>query len=186
MAYNQPYSFGYGYPQYQNGAVPDMLGQYKGQYQQPIPQMQQNIPAQSMQMPIPPAQQKPSNDIIWVQGEAGAKGYLVAPNNTVVLWDTENPVIYVKSADGSGIPSMRVLDFVERNGNSQNTHKNTPTSHKCTCGDKFVTKEEFDALKGKFYDLQARYDKEIVFNEEKPIEKVEKTKTTKSTKKEVE
>jgi hypothetical protein len=183
MAYPNYYNGGY-FPQYQNGAVPDMLGQYKGQYQQPIPQMQQNIPAQPMQIPIPPAQQKPTNELIWVQGLEGAKGYLVAPNNTVVLWDTENPVIYVKSADGSGIPSMRVLDFVERNGNSQNTHKNTPTSHKCTCGDKFVTKEEFDALKSKFYDLQARYDKEIVFNEEKPIEKVEKPKTTKPKKKE--
>lgn len=185
MAYPNYYNGGY-YPQYQNGAVPDMLGQYKGQYQQPIPQMQQNIPQQTMQMSVPPIPQKPTNDIIWVQGEAGAKGYLVAPNNTVVLWDTENPVIYVKSADVSGIPSMRVLDFTERNGNSQNEGKNSPTTHKCTCGDKFVTKEEFDALKGKFYDLQARYDRDVVYAEEKQEEKIEKPKTTKSTKKEVE
>ena len=175
MAYNQPYNYGYGYPQYQNGAVPDMLGQYKGQYQQPIPQMQQNIPQQTMQMPIQPTPQKTTNDIIWVQGEAGAKGFLVAPNNTVVLWDTENPVIYVKSADASGIPSMRVLDFIERNGNSQNNGENAPTTHKCTCGDKFITKEEFNALKGKFYDLQARYDKMMLEQEEKPIEKPKTT-----------
>ena len=179
MAYNQPYNYGYGYPQYQNGAVPDMLGQYKGQYQQPIPQMQQTIPAQNMQMPIPPIQQKPTNDIIWVQGEAGAKGFLVAPNNTVVLWDTENPVIYVKSADASGIPSMRVLDFKERNGNSQNNGENAPTTHKCTCGDKFITKEEFNALKGKFYDLQARYDKMMLEQEEKAVEKPKTSKKTK-------
>jgi hypothetical protein len=187
MAYNnQPYYNGGYYPQYQNGAVPDMLGQYKGQYQQPIPQMQQNIPQQTMQIPIQPTPQKPTNDIIWVQGEAGAKGFLVAPNNTVVLWDTENPVIYVKSADASGIPSMRVLDFIERNGNSQNNGENALTTHKCTCGDKFVTKEEFDALKGKFYDLQARYDRDVIYEEEKQEEKIEKPKTTKSTKKEVE
>ena len=170
MAYNQPYNYGY-YPQYQNGAVPDMLNQFKGQYQQPIPQMQQNIPQQTMQMPIQPTPQKPTNDIIWVQGEAGAKGFLVAPNNTVVLWDTENPVIYVKSADASGIPSMRVLDFIERNGNSQNNGEKAPTTHKCTCGDKFITKEEFNALKGKFYDLQARYDKLMLEQEEKAVEK---------------
>lgn len=121
-----------------------------------------------------------------MQGLEGAKGFLVAPNNTVVLWDTENPVIYVKSADASGIPSMRVLDFVERNSNTSNSHENTPKTHKCTCGDKFVTKEEFDALKGKFYDLQAKYDRDVVYAEEKQEEKVEKTKTTKSTKKEVE
>ena len=175
MAYNQPYNYGYGYPQYQNGAVPDMLNQFKGQYQQPIPQMQQNIPQQTMQMPVQPTSPKPTNDIIWVQGEAGAKGFLVAPNNTVVLWDTENPVIYVKSADASGIPSMRVLDFKERNGNGQNNGENAPTTHKCTCGDKFVTKAEFDALKGKFYDLQARYDEKMLGEKEKPVEKPKTT-----------
>lgn len=185
MSYPNYYQGGY-YPQYQNGAVPDMLNQYKGQYQ-PIQQMQQNIPTQNVQMPISPIPQKPTNDIIWVQGEAGAKGYLVAPNNTVVLWDTENPVIYVKSADASGIPSMRVLDFTERNGNASNSHENVSKTHKCTCGDKFVTKEEFDALKGKFYDVLAKYDGMLL--EQKPKEKeteTEKPKTTKSIKKEVE
>lgn len=160
MAYNQQpyYNSGY-YPQYnQNGAMPDVLNQYKGQYQQPMPQMQQNIPQQPMQMSAQPMPQKPTNDIIWVQGEAGAKGYLVAPNNTVVLWDTENPVIYVKSADASGIPSMRVLDFKERNGNSQNIGENTPKTHECTCGNKFATKEQIKALEGKIDDLTAKYE----------------------------
>lgn len=155
MAYPNYYNGGY-YPQYQNGAVPDMLNQYKGQYQQ-MP-MQQNIPTQQMQMPIPPTSQKPSNELIWVQGLEGAKGYLVAPNNTVVLWDTENPVIYVKSADGSGIPSMRVLDFKERNGNSQNNNENAPKTHECTCGDKFATKEQINALESKINDLTAKYE----------------------------
>ena len=177
MAYNQPYYNGGYYPQYQNGAIPDMLNQFKGQYQQPIPQMQQNIPAQNMQMPIPPAQQKPSNDIIWVQGEAGAKGYLVAPNNTVVLWDTENPVIYVKSADASGIPSMRVLDFEERNVNNQNNGEKSPTTHKCTCGDKFATKEQLNALESKINEILAMYEE---------LKDKQTTKTVKPTKKEVE
>lgn len=167
MAYNQPYYNGGYYPQYQNGAVPDMLGQYKGQYQQPIPQ--------NMQMPITPIPQKPTNDIIWVQGLEGAKGYLVAPNNTVVLWDTENPVIYVKSADVSGIPSMRVLDFKERNGNSQNIGENAPKTHKCTCGDKFATKEQINELEGKINDLTAKYEKLS-----QPIFEKEKTTTKKS------
>lgn len=167
MAYPNYYNAGY-YPQYQNGAMPDMLNQYKGQYQQPMPQMQQNIPQQPMQMPVQPMQQKPTNDIIWVQGEAGAKGYLVAPNNTVVLWDTENPVIYVKSADASGIPSMRVLDFTERNGNTPNSPKNAPTTHKCTCGDKFATKEQINDLKAKLDELTAKYEELLHPVVEKP------------------
>lgn len=178
MAYPNYYNGGY-FPQYQNGAVPDMLGQYKGQYQPPIPQMQQNIPAQNMQIPIPPAQQKPSNDIIWVQGLEGAKGFLVAPNNTVVLWDTENPVIYVKTADASGIPSMRVLDFQERNSNISNSQENEPKTHECKCGDRFATKEQFEALKCDFERLTAKV--EELTN---PI--IEKSKTTSRKEKESE
>ena len=166
MAYNQPY-YGGGYfmPYQQNGAMQGVLEQYKGQYQPPM-----------QQTPIQPVTQiKPTSDIIWVQGEAGAKGYLVAPNNTVVLWDTETPTIYVKTADASGLPTMRVLDFKERNGDAQNNGENAPATHKCTCGDKFITKEEFNALKGKFYDLQAKYDKLMLEQEEKTSEKSKTT-----------
>jgi hypothetical protein len=73
------------------------------------------------------------------------------------------------------MPSMRVLDFTERNADISNSHENAPKTHKCTCGDKFITKEEFNALKGKFYDLQARYDKMMLEQEEKPIEKPKTT-----------
>lgn len=58
---------------------------------------------------------QPNNSIIWVQGEAGAKSYLVAPNNTVQLWDSEANTIYLKSADASGMPSMKILDYKVRN-----------------------------------------------------------------------
>lgn len=165
MAYPNYYNGGF-FPQYQNGAVPDMLNQFKGQYQQ-MP-MQQNIPNQPMQMPIPPTPQKPSNELIWVQGLEGAKGFLVAPNNTVVLWDTENPVIYVKSADASGIPSMRVLDFTERNTDTSNSLKNAPKTHECTCGDKFATKEQINDLKGKIDELRAKYEELSQTTAEKP------------------
>ena len=63
--------------------------------------------------PLPP--QPPENGgIIWVQGEAGAKAYSVAPGTTIQLWDSEDQVIYLKSADISGMPSMRVLEYTER------------------------------------------------------------------------
>ena len=178
MAYNQqPYYNGGYYPQYnQSGAMPDVLNHYKGQYQQPMPQMQQNIPQQPMQMPVQPMPQKPTNDIIWVQGEAGAKGYLVAPNNTVVLWDTENPVIYIKTADMNGIPSMRVLDFIERNGNAQNYSQNDPKKHECKCGDNFATKEQINALEGKIDDLTAKYEELAHSVVEKPKTTTKKTK----------
>lgn len=59
-------------------------------------------------------QQTQNNPIIWVSGEAGAKAYLVAPNTTVQLWDSEAQTIYLKSADTSGMPTMKILDYVIR------------------------------------------------------------------------
>lgn len=58
--------------------------------------------------------QSTQSSIIWVQGEAGAKSYLVAPNTTVQLWDSESQTIYLKSADSSGMPSIKVLDYTVR------------------------------------------------------------------------
>ena len=61
---------------------------------------------------IPPSNNcQGASSLIWVQGEAGAKSYMVAPNNTVALWDSESQTVYLKSADASGMPSMRVLDY---------------------------------------------------------------------------
>lgn len=91
MAYNN--GFPIGYPQ---------------MYYAPQPQMQmQNVQPQ-------PQPQPQNNGIIWVQGEAGAKSYLVAPNTTVQLWDSETQTIYLKSADASGMPSIKTLDYKVR------------------------------------------------------------------------
>ena len=82
-----------------------------------------------------------NNGIIWVQGEAGAKSYLVAPNNTVQLWDSEAQTIYLKSADASGMPSIKTLDYTVRDRvQGEIRHENVPKVE-------FVTREEFDALK---------------------------------------
>jgi len=75
---------------------------------QPYYQQYQNYVQPS---PAPMPAQQNNSSIIWVQGEAGAKSYLVAPNTTVQLWDSEDQVIYLKSADASGMPSMKVLDY---------------------------------------------------------------------------
>lgn len=86
--------------------------------------------------------------LTWVQGEAGAKSYLVAPNNTVPLWDTEKQTVYIKSCDASGMPSMKILDYTVRD----NTPQNTPITSKtdfATKDDINTLKEELEALKGK-------------------------------------
>ena len=92
------------------------------------------------QMPQQPAQQN-SGGIIWVSGEAGAKAYLVAPNTTVQLWDSEENVIYIKTADNSGMPSMKILDYTIRESSSPPKLKNNMD---------YVTKTEFHEMKSGF------------------------------------
>lgn len=98
-----------------------------------------------------PQAPKQGNSRIWVQGEAGAKSYLVAPNTTVDLWDSEKQVIYVKSADASGMPTMRAIDYSFRD----NVPTETPT---------FVTHDELEQfrnyIEGKFNELGGDADAE--------------------------
>ena len=114
MAYNN--GFPMNYPQYTQ--------QYPQQYQQQF-QQPQNV-----------------GGPIWVSGEAGAKAFLVAPNTTVQLWDSENPVIYLKSADASGMPSIKVIDYTIRN--AQNDVKKTPLDNEPK---EYATKDDMEALK---------------------------------------
>ena len=95
---------------------------YQNQMQQPIMQNPPIIqsPIQMSQPQMSTSSQPVNNSIQWVQGLAGAKSYLVAPNTTVQLWDSEAPVVYLKSADASGMPSIKILDYTVRD-NSANT-----------------------------------------------------------------
>lgn len=86
------------YPYYPT-AMPDQLAQLRSGAQQP-------------QQTIQPAQG--NSGVIWVQGEAGAKSYLVANGSSVLLMDSESKTFYIKSADASGMPSMHIYDYTER------------------------------------------------------------------------
>lgn len=100
------------------------------------------FPVNYGQMYQPMQNQQNNGSLLWVQGEAGAKSYLVAPNNTIILWDSEAPVIYLKSADASGMPSMKVLDYTIRE--NANSPQNTPLKPKV---EEYVTKEEMEAFR---------------------------------------
>ena len=103
---------------------------YQANYQ---PYVQQNLPGAA----------NPQQGIIWVQGEAAAKSYLVAPGSTVQLWDSEEKVIYLKSADTSGMPSMKVLEYKIR---GEEPEKPAVA---------YATKEDLDALAQKVKELKS-------------------------------
>lgn len=105
------------------------------------PQLYPPMPAMAGYAPQPPMQQQQQQQagLTWVQGEAGAKSFLVAPNTTVDLWDSEAQVIYLKSADASGMPSMKVLDYTIRD--SSNLPPKTPVTPE------YATKNEVETIK---------------------------------------
>lgn len=81
-----------------------------------------------------------SGGIVWVQGESGAKSFSVAPNNTVLLMDSEENKFYLKSADSSGVPlPLRTFDYTEV---TKDTHKDKDDTA-------YVSKADFDKLKNK-------------------------------------
>lgn len=159
------YQYG-GYPTtggyYPPPPVPDQLAQLRQQqFQQPImgqnmgmmqggQQMQQAQPQaaqQTMQQPmVQPIQQAPQPTIsgpYYVSGDAGARGYLVAANTTVLLFDADPDAntFWLKSADAAGMPSMRTFDYTER----VNVPK-TPAETAQTPDVQYVTVEQFNAL----------------------------------------
>ena len=109
----------------------------------------QNYPMQNNAYPqMNTQQQQIQNGIIWVQGEAAAKSYPVAPNTSVALWDSEANVIYIKSADGSGMPSMKIVDYTMRDTNARRAEM-SPQSDFVTKDDLLPIRKDIDALKAK-------------------------------------
>lgn len=140
MAYYAPFYR----PTYYDPIQPNPMGQFNQQYQQPIPQQMQSIQTA----------QQPTNDFLWVLNENEATSYPVAPNNTVTLWDKNLPTVYIKSVNAQGVPSMRVLDFVERTS----TNPTPPVGTAFNSPNNFVTIDSFNALKGDVEALRVKLD----------------------------
>lgn len=127
------------YNQFYQPPLQDNLAQMRNNQYMQMPQMQ---PMQQTQ------NQQSNNGIIWVQGEEGAKAYMVAPGNSVLLMDSENSAFYIKSSDNSGMPMpLRIFDYAERNAKQQ-TQNIKPNVE-------YVTRQEFDALSARINDIMA-------------------------------
>lgn len=94
-------------------------------------------------------QNQANTGLIWIQGEAAAKSYLVAPNTTVVLFDSESQTVYLKSADAAGMPSMRILDYTIRDQKAPNGVFDKQV-------ESYATKDEINALRAEIEEIQAR------------------------------
>lgn len=123
------------------------------QYQQPQSLYQSQVPQVN-----PGAQSNNSQGIIWVQGETGAKSYLVAPNQSVLLMDSESNTFYIKSSDTSGMPlPLRVFDYTERTSGQQ-----TPSQESAIDPKKFVTHEEFEKFKNEVLNRKSQQNSKLI------------------------
>ena len=73
--------------------------------------------------------------LIRVTGMDGAKAYQMPPNSVVPLFDADNDIMYVKSTDGAGFPTIRAFAF-------QPVENPTPQAQQ------YVTREEFNDTLG--------------------------------------
>lgn len=144
MAFSNPY--GYVQPSYPTYFPQgDQMAQYRAQ--QYAPQMNA-MQAPQMQQAQQPTQGAP----IWVQGEAGAKSFLVAPGQSLILMDSEAEVFYIKATDQSGVPlPLRVFDYKERTGSVQR-----PAQAAQMPAEQYVTRAEYDMLAAKLAEVTDR------------------------------
>lgn len=146
---------GYGYGGYPTNAgyypappMPDQLAQLRGgqyppqmNYQQAPAQQAQTMPQMQQMPPVVQPQQPSISGPVYVNGEAGARGYLVAPNTTVILFDADpdGHTFWLKTGDAAGMPSIRAFDYTER------TAQGKP-AETASAAD-YVTREEWNTLK---------------------------------------
>lgn len=112
----------------------------------PIGYPQMFMPSMQSPMMVQPNQASSQfnqiGGITWVQGETGAKSFIVpTPNIPYPLWDSESQTIYLKSIDTSGLPSIKILDYTIR---EQTPTKNAVISETTS---EYVTKKEFEDFK---------------------------------------
>lgn len=149
-----PYNYGnfqnggYTGQTYYSSSAPGMTWNqpfYQNQYSQTVP----NQPVQQMpQLNQVNQQQTGNSGFVWVQGEAGAKAYPVAAGNSVLLMDSENPVLYMKSTDSSGKPlPIETYDLVKREPVSYQPIPQAPVQQKMPDIDlsNYVKNEDLEA-----------------------------------------
>ena len=48
----------------------------------------------------------PRQEVIRVNGKGGAEAFVMSPNSSVLLLDENSPIIWLKTTDGAGYPSL--------------------------------------------------------------------------------
>ena len=80
--------------------------------------------------------QEQTQNLIRVNGIDGAKTYQMPANSTVALFDCTEDIMYIKTKDGAGFPSIRTFNFVEITQNE-----------KSSVSQDYISRQEFEEFK---------------------------------------
>lgn len=80
--------------------------------------------------------QEQTQNLIRVNGIEGAKTYQMSANSTVALFDSNEDIMYIKTTDGAGFPSIRTFNFAEITQNE-----------KSSGGQDYISRQEFEEFK---------------------------------------
>ena len=143
----------YGYQPYQ------MYQPYQPPMADQLTQLRQNQYQPNMQQ----GPQQTQSSMIWVSSEQDAFNYLIAPNSAVTLWDSNSPVVYLKQADASGKPSMKIYDLVERNSRPVQAHSSPAVE--------YAPLSRLEALEAKLSALEAGREQPVKSTAKKAAQK---------------
>lgn len=102
------------------------MPQYSGYAQQPT----------NMNWSYQPSVTQPINGLVSVTGIEGAKAYQLPPNSSMPLFDGDNDILYVKTTDAAGYPTIKTFRFEPLEQVPQAPEQ----------GADYVQRPEFDAL----------------------------------------
>lgn len=85
--------------------------------------------------------QTQTQNLIRVNGIEGAKAYQMTANSIVSLFDANEDIMYIKSTDGAGFPSIRSFRFEEL---KEDTSAETSVD--------YISREEFEEFKKELMD----------------------------------
>lgn len=84
-----------------------------------------------------PMYSQPTMTLTRVTGLEGARAYQMSPNSTVALFDNNDDLMYIKTTDGAGFPTIRTFSFNEV----------SQTNTQVPANSDYVTRAEFEKLK---------------------------------------
>lgn len=134
---------------------------------QPVMPQQPNYNNMGNQMNQQP-QQTQTTQCSFVNGIEGAKAFQMIPNQTVMLMDSESPMLYMKTSNGMGQSTLKYYKLVEtneqeiRNQNAVQPQQNQPS-------EEYALKSDLDVLSKKIDEISKRFEKP--FKNEKNVEK---------------